>query len=189
MPLKTYKLNNGKKSYTLTENPLSNKLTLTIEFPTTETFETPTDDICKYINQIREGQWDSKNGFKQASPQFLPQASPQLLPSKPKTPVLPPLSLGETKSVTATSQPIPTLNFFQSSQKFIRDHKNLFIAASLSGAIGAGIGLTLTFYDQIVSAATITNTLLLGLLAGVVTLIYLFIKEYNKQNQPPSPRN
>lgn len=174
---KVYQLKKDGVSYILSVNPENDDITLSRSFHKKTFVEEIPKDISVDINKIIEGKFSSDNQFRLISPQTKP---------KPARHEPPALSLNE----TPTTQPIATitqLNFFQSSQKFISDYKNLLIAASLSGTIGAGIGLTLTYYDQIVSASMISNTLLLGLLAGLITLIYLVAHEYKKQYQTAAP--
>jgi hypothetical protein len=75
-------------------------------------------------------------------------------------------------------QPSPSNGFFKSSQRFIANHKNFLIAGTFAMSIGTGIGLTMAFFDDFVSAALISNVFLLALLASLVVLVSLFASHY-----------
>jgi|LauGreDrversion4_2_1035121.scaffolds.fasta_scaffold54302_1 hypothetical protein len=77
-----------------------------------------------------------------------------------------------------SEQPTPSHGFFKSGQQFIFNHKKLLIAGSLAVGIGTGIGLTIAFFDDFVSAALISNVFLLALLASLVVLVSLFASHY-----------
>ena len=175
MPLQRYEYKNQENYFQLT---VQDTETFTL---TGKVNPQIPEDILKDIILILTQNYKSEtNKFRKIeSPPIKPTATPKSssLGGPP-----PPISL----STTNHAKKDASLSFFQSTKKFISDHKKLIIAATLSGAIGAGIGLTLTFYDQIVSANVITNSLLLGLLAGLLTLIYFVVTEYRKNYQTTS---
>jgi hypothetical protein len=77
-----------------------------------------------------------------------------------------------------SEQPSPSNGFFKSSQRFINSHKNFLIAGTFAIGIGTGIGLTMAFFDDFVSAALISNVFLLALFASLLALVSLFATHY-----------
>ena len=90
--------------------------------------------------------------------------------------------------IQSTQEYSSTVRFFQSCKKFITEHKNLLIAGTFSAGIGLGIGLTMAFFDDFVSASLISNLFLLGLLASLLVLVTLFASQYVQSSAHDLPK-